>query len=104
MFKKRMNRMLALALTAVFALSLSPPAGAAGWSVLQPEGLERFVGFYAHVLDRLGLAPHWGVVLKCGDQGASIDPNGCPKATAERSQSGAERSQARTRLRGAGSR
>jgi len=70
----------AIALAAVLAMVPASPAGAAG------RGEERdWAGaVYQHVLAWLGLAPSPapspGVVLKCDDHGASIDPNGCPKA------------------------
>jgi len=86
----------ALALTAVLALALTPPAGAAGWTVWRPEGIDVFAGLFARLLDRLELAPPSGVVLKCSDQGSSIDPNGCSKT-----QPGGQKSQLQKRLRGA---
>jgi hypothetical protein len=72
-----------LTLATVLALALSPPSGAAGWTVWRAEGPEAISGFFAHVLVRLGLAPPPRVVLKCGDQGSTIDPNGCPRAQAD---------------------
>jgi hypothetical protein len=67
----------AFALAALLAMVLAAPAGASGW------GEERIWagGLYQHVLAWLGLAPSPGMVLKCDDHGASIDPNGCPKAS-----------------------
>jgi hypothetical protein len=109
MFQRGRNRFLpALALTAVLALALTPPAGAAGWSLWREEGRELAAGFFAHVLDLLGITRDPGAILKCGDpsdQGASIDPNGCPKATTSgRPQPTAERSELHGHLRSAGSR
>ena len=67
----------AVALAAVLAMVLAAPAGAAGWG----EERDWAVGVYQHILAWLGLAPSPGMVLKCDDHGASIDPNGCPKAS-----------------------
>jgi len=97
--KGRTRLLLALVLSAVLALAQTSPASAAGWPVWRLEGMEAFAGFFAHLFDRLEPEEsHPGVVLKCGDQGSSIDPNGCTKA-----QSGSERSQVQRRLRGTGS-
>ncbi len=67
----------AVALAAVLALVLAAPAGAAGWAGWG-EARELARTWLPRVFDWLG-SPDSGAVLKC-DQGAHIDPNGCPKA------------------------
>jgi hypothetical protein len=82
MFTRGKNRLGAVvALVAVLAVVLAAPAGAADRA---SRGEERnwVRGLAQRVLVWLGVAPSAGVVVKC-DQGSSIDPNGCPKATGE---------------------
>jgi len=83
MLRKERKRLgAALILAAALALTLAVPAGAAdlsGWR----EARELMAdGFLSRVLGWLGLAPAPGI-RKC-DQGASIEPNGCPKSDGER--------------------
>jgi len=67
----------AVALAMVLVLGLAAPAGAAGWAGWR-EARELASAWLPRVFDWLG-SPDSGAVLKC-DQGAHIDPNGCPKA------------------------
>jgi hypothetical protein len=92
MFQKGRIRLLpALALAAVLALALTPPAGAAGWAAWGKEGRQLAVGLVTSILERLNLGWSPSMTLKCIDDGASIDPNGCPKATPDdRSTAGPE--------------
>ncbi len=80
MFLKREIRIgAAVALVAALALASAAPAGAAGWSGWD-EAREWSGGIVPRVLSWLGLGPIT-VLPKC-DHGSSIDPNGCPRATA----------------------
>lgn len=72
--KKRLGA--AVALAAVLAMVLATPAGAAGWAGWGEA--RELAGAWLRVLGWLGSLDS-GAVLKC-DQGAHIDPNGCPKA------------------------
>lgn len=80
MFSKKMNRLgAAAAIVVMLALTLASPASAAGrtgWG----EAQELAGGLLQRVAVWLGLTPDPGFVFKC-DEGSSIDPNGCPKAT-----------------------
>jgi hypothetical protein len=76
--RERKNRVgAAVALAAVLAMALAVPAGAAPWGGFG-EAREIVSGFLPRVLAWITPAPKPGI-LKC-DHGATIDPNGCPKA------------------------
>jgi hypothetical protein len=79
MFLRGKNRIGAAVLAAALAMALAAPAGAAGWDGFR-GAWELTGGFLPRVLGWLGLSPVSSAVLKC-DQGLSIDPNGCPKAS-----------------------
>jgi hypothetical protein len=94
MFLRNKNRVGAVvALVLVLSLVLTAPARAAGWPVW--EGAPIWAG---HLLPR---ALAWLGLVKstCGEQGSSIDPNGCPKALKHGSQ--IEPNEASTRPDGA---
>jgi hypothetical protein len=86
MFLKREIRIgAAVALVAVLALASAAPAGAAGWSGWG-EAREWSGEIVPRVLSWLGLG---SAFPKC-DDGASIDPNGCPKAVPSKCEQGSQ--------------
>jgi hypothetical protein len=80
MFLRNKNRVgVAVVLALALTLMMTAPAGAASWPVWG-DAPAWAGGFLPRVLDWLGLAK---AAPTC-DKGASIDPNGCPKATAKK--------------------
>ena len=80
MFLRGKNRVgAAVALAAVLAVVLAAPAGAAPWGG-SGEAREFVSGLLPRILTWFAPASNSGT-LKC-DQGPTIDPNGCPKASA----------------------
>ena len=74
------NRVGAAVLAVALAMALAMPAGASPWGGWE-EIQELRSGFLPRVLAWLGVGPDRNVVVKRCDDGATIDPNGCPKAS-----------------------
>ncbi len=88
MFSKRMNRVGAVAVAVMHALTLASPAsatGRTGWG----EARELAGGLWQRVALWLGVAPAPGFVVKC-DHGSQIDPNGCLKAGSSKADDGSK--------------